>query len=71
MEMQWLMQMWCMNMINDECRNDMSIMMPWRNVWYDQGNKTGWVCLVSLIQEPNGKGLKVHYPVTTSNGSFM
>ena len=28
MEMQSLMQMWCMNMINDKCRNDMSIMMP-------------------------------------------
>lgn len=47
MEIQWLMQMRCMNMINDECRNDMSIMMPWRDARCDQGNKTRWVCSVS------------------------
>ena len=37
MIIQWLMQMQCMNMINDKCMNDMSIMMPWRDAWCDQG----------------------------------
>ena len=31
------MQMQCMNMINDKCKNDMSITMPWRDAWCDQG----------------------------------
>jgi len=57
--------------VNDKCRNDMSIMMPWRDAWCDQGNQTWGVCPVSLIQEPNGKNPKVHYPVTTPKGIFM
>ena len=71
MKMQWFMRMRWMNMINDECKNYMSIMVPWRDVWCDQGNNVGWVFSMSLIQEPSGNGLKVHYPVKTSKGSFM
>ena len=26
-------KMWCWNMITDKCRNDMFIMMPWRDVY--------------------------------------
>ena len=29
------------------------IMMLWRYTWFDQGNKTWWVCSMSLIQEIN------------------
>ena len=69
--MNWLTQMQSMNMINDKCRNDMSIMMPWRDALCDQGNQTWWVCSMSLIQEPNGNDPKVHYLVTTPKGIFM
>ena len=66
-----LCKMQHMNMINGKYKNDMSIMTLWRYTRFDQGNKTWWVCSVSLIQEPNGKDQKVHYLVTTTEGGFM
>ena len=71
MIMQWLMLMPCMDMINDKCKNDMSIVMVWRYTWFDQGNKTWRVCFMSLIQESNGKDKKVCYPMTSPKGGFM
>ena len=61
MIMQWLMQMQCMNMTNDKCINDMSIMMPWRDAWCDQGTSQSEFAMCPLIQEPNGKDPKVHF----------
>ena len=61
MVMQWLMQMQCINMINDKCRNDMSIMMPWRDAWFNQGTSQSEFSMCPLFQGPNGKDPKVHF----------
>jgi len=45
----------------DKWRNDMSITMPWRDAWYDQGTSQSEFAMCPLIHEPNGKDPKVHF----------
>ena len=59
--MQWFMQMQCTNMINEKCGNDMSIAMPWRDAWCNQGICQSKFAMCPLIEEPNGNDPKVHF----------
>jgi len=60
-----------MNMINGKYKMICPLWRLGRYAWLDQGNKTWWVCSVSLIQEPTRKDQKVRYLVTTPKGGFM
>jgi len=61
MIMQWFMKMQHTYMIKDECRNDMSIMMPWRDVWCNQGTCQSKFAMCPLIEELNGKDPKAYF----------